>query len=56
VEHEEAGHEVSERPDGTWRGTIACGCGWGRAVLDRPDEAATDRALHAAWIVHTGRG
>ena len=56
MEHTETGREVTERTDGTWWGKISCCCGWARGVGDRPNEDATDLALQAAWIVHTGRG
>lgn len=53
--HAESAQEVTERPDGAWSGTIACACGWKRVITDRPNEDAADLAIHAAWVVQTGR-
>ena len=55
MEHREADHELTELPDGSWWGTIKCSCGWARGVADHPNEGAADLALHAAWVVHTGK-
>ena len=53
--HTEAGRKASEQSDGTWSAAIWCECGWRRVVMDRPNEDAAELALHAAWVVHSGR-
>lgn len=53
--HREANREATEMSDGTWSGSVTCGCAWQKVVAGLANEDSVDLALNGAWIVHSFR-